>query len=66
MFSICDVLLINKIDVLPYFDFDLAAVEQRAKKLNPNIRIIPISARTGEGIDAWAQWLREQVAAWKQ
>jgi len=66
MFSICDVLLINKIDVLPYFDFDLDACIRYVKKLNPNITIIPISARTGEGIDAWAQWLREQIKAWKE
>lgn len=64
MFSICDVLLINKIDVLPYFDFDLEAVKERASKLNPNIKIIPISARTGEGIAEWADWLRTQVALW--
>ena len=64
MFSICDVLLINKIDVLPYFDFDLEAVKERALKLNPNIKVIPISARTGEGIDEWANWLRTQVKDW--
>lgn len=64
MFSICDVLLINKIDVLPYFDFKLEACEKHVKRLNPNIRIIPISARTGEGIDEWTNWLREQINAW--
>ena len=64
MFSICDVLLINKIDVLPYFDFKLEACERHVKRLNPNIRIIPISARTGEGIDEWTNWLREQINAW--
>ena len=62
MFSICDVLLINKIDVMPYFDFDLDKCREYVKKLNPNITIIPISARTGEGIDEWANWLRTQVA----
>ena len=51
MFSICDVLLINKIDVLPYFDFDMEACERYVRKLNPNISIIPISARNGQGID---------------
>lgn len=66
MFSICDVLLINKIDALDYFDFDLNAVTERVKKLNPNITIIPISARTGEGIDLWADWLRTQVQQWNQ
>ena len=64
MFSICDVLLINKIDVLPYFDFDLEACEKYVRRLNPNMKIIPISARTGEGIDEWANWLREQILAW--
>ncbi len=64
MFSICDVLLINKIDVLPYFDFDLEACEKYVRRLNPNMKIIPISARTGEGIDEWAGWLREQIRAW--
>lgn len=65
MFTICDVLLINKIDVLEHFDFDLKAVEERAKKHNPNIKVIPISARTGEGVEVWAQWLRDQVSDWK-
>ena len=64
MFSICDVLLINKIDVLPYFDFDMAACEKYVHRLNPNMKIIPISARTGEGIDEWADWLRGQIRAW--
>ena len=51
MFSVCDVLLINKIDVLEYFDFDLEACKERAKKLNPDLKIIPISARTGQGME---------------
>ncbi|GMQ64232.1 hydrogenase nickel incorporation protein HypB [Vallitalea maricola] len=66
MFKIVDVLLINKMDVIEYFDFDLEAVEERAKKLNPNIKIIPISARTGEGIDEWADWIRTEVKEWNQ
>ncbi len=66
MFTICDVLLVNKIDVMEYFDFDLKVCEERAKKLNPNIKVIPISAKTGEGIEEWAQWLREQVKEWKE
>lgn len=66
MFSICDVLLINKIDVLPYFDFDMAACEKYVHRLNPNMKIIPISARTGEGIGEWADWLRQQILAWKK
>ncbi len=66
MFSICDVLIINKIDVLPYFDFDMDKCVERAKKLNPNIKIFPISAKTGEGVEAWANWIREQVNEWKK
>ena len=61
MFSICDVLLINKMDVLPYFNFDLEACCERARKLNPNIKIIPISATKGEGVAEWAKWLKAQV-----
>lgn len=66
MFSIVDILLINKMDVIDYFDFDLEAVKERAKKLNPNIKVIPISARTGEGIDEWSDWIRTQVKNWKE
>ena len=66
MFSICDVLLINKIDVMPYFDFDLDKCSEYAKKLNPNIKIIPISAKHGDGIGEWADWLRSQVAEWNK
>lgn len=64
MFSIVDVLLINKIDTLDYFDFDLEAVKEYATKLNPNIKIIPISAKTGEGIDVFADWIRTEVKEW--
>ena len=61
MFSICDVLLINKIDVLPYFDFDMEACEKYVHRLNPNMKIFPICARSGEGVDAWADWLRQEI-----
>ena len=64
MFSIADVVLINKIDVLPYFDFNLEACEARIRKLNPDVRIIPISARTGEGIDLFADWIRMEIKKW--
>ena len=63
MFSICDVLLINKIDVLPYFDFDVEKCKEYVHRLNPNMKIIPISSRTGEGIGEWADWLRVQTFA---
>lgn len=66
MFSIVDVLLINKIDAISIFDFDFKAVEERVKKLNPNIKVIPISAKTGEGIDQWANWLRSEVKSWNE
>ena len=66
MFEVCDVLLVNKIDVLPYFDFNLEAVTERAKRRNPKIEIIPISARTGEGVDDWCDWLRREIKAWKE
>ena len=64
MFTICDVLLINKIDVMPVFDFDLEKCKEYAWRRNPNMKIIPICARTGEGIDEWADWLRAQIKAW--
>ena len=66
MFSICDVVLINKVDALPVFDtFSMERVRQNILMRNPRARIIPISAKTGEGIEEWADWLRERVAAWK-
>lgn len=64
MFSIVDILLINKIDTMDYFDFDLEAVKERVKKLNPNIKVIPISAKKGEGIAEWADWIRNEVKRW--
>lgn len=66
MFSICDVVLINKIDVLPYFDFDMEACRAYILKRNPNARIIPISARTGEGVQEWTNWLKHEVEIWQQ
>ena len=64
MFSIVQVLLINKMDVLEYFDFDLEACIERVKKINPTIKVIPICARTGEGIEEFADWIREEVKKW--
>ncbi|MBU3129873.1 hydrogenase nickel incorporation protein HypB [Clostridium tagluense] len=66
MFSIVDVLLINKMDAIGYFDFDLEAVKARVKKLNPNIKVIPISAKKGEGMDEWTQWIRTEVKNWNE
>lgn len=65
VFQVCDVMIVNKIDVLPYFDFDIEKVTAYARKRNPNIRIFPISSKTGEGIDVLAQWLTETVQNWK-
>lgn len=65
MFQTSDVLVISKIDALPYFDFDMAACAERARELNPDIRIFPVSAKTGEGMEAWEGWLLDAVRAWK-
>ena len=64
IFTVCDVLIINKIDVLPYFDFDMEKVTEYAHMRNPNLKIFPICAKTGEGVDAWCDWLAEAVAQW--
>lgn len=66
MFSIVDVLLVNKMDAIGFFDFDIEAVKKRVKKLNPNIKVIPITAKTGEGIEEWANWLRTEVKNWNK
>ncbi|MFU0828107.1 MAG: cobW domain-containing protein [Lachnoclostridium sp.] len=66
IFTVCDVLLINKIDVLPYFDFDLERVKEYAYMRNPNLKIFPVSAKTGEGMGAWTDWLTKQVMDWNQ
>ncbi len=66
MFSICDVVLINKIDVAPYFDFDLEKCKEYIHMRNPKAEIIPICAKTGEGVDKFAEWLSAQVEDWKK
>ena len=65
IFTVCDVLLINKTDVLPYFDFDMGKVVEYAHRRNPKLEIFPVSAKTGEGMDAWCDWLRRQVKDWQ-
>ena len=65
MFSICDLVLINKIDVAPYFDFDLEKCSQYIKMRNPNAEIIPICAKTGEGVDKFADWIIKNIAKWR-
>lgn len=67
MFSICDVVLINKCDTLPVFDdFSKEAVKERILKLNPKAKIIYISAKTGEGFGEWADWIRKEVREYKE
>ena len=66
MFSVSDVVLINKIDVLPYFDFDLEKCREYIHMRNPNARVIPICAKTGEGMEEWTDWLRKEVKAWRE
>lgn len=61
MFSICDVVIINKIDVLPYFDFDVEKCKEYIKRRNPNAKVFMICAKTGEGVDEWANWLLSEV-----
>ena len=65
MFSICDVVVINKMDVLPYFDFDMEKCKEYIHLRNPKAQVIPISAKTGEGVDAFAQWLIDTINNWK-
>ena len=64
MFEVCQALIVNKIDVLPYFDFDLDKLERYAHMRNPDLAIFPVSAKTGEGFPAWEAWLRDQTRAW--
>ena len=65
MFSVCDVVLINKTDVMPYFDFDLEKCAEYIRMRNPKAQVIPICAKTGEGIDTFADWIVAEVAGWK-
>lgn len=65
MFRTSDALVISKIDALPYFDFDMDACIQRVRALHPAIQIFPVSAKTGEGMAAWEEWLRNAVHNWK-
>jgi len=65
MFSICDLVIINKMDVLPYFDFDLEKCREYIRMRNPKATVIPISAKTGEGIPELAEWLMKDIQAWK-
>ena len=66
MFSVCDVVVINKMDVLPYFDFDLGRCKENIRLRNPKAQVIPICAKTGEGVEAFADWLLAEVRGWKE
>lgn len=61
MFSIVDIVLVNKVDAQDYFDFDMDLFKERLAKLNPEIQVVPISAKNGEGMEPWYEWLKEQV-----
>ena len=65
MFSVCDLVLINKTDVMPYFDFDMERCREYIRQRNPKAQVIPISAKTGEGVEAFADWILNEVAVWK-
>ena len=65
MFSVCDTVVVNKIDVLPYFDFDLDKCRENVRMRNPKAQVIPISAKTGEGVEVFADWLLQEVKTWK-
>lgn len=66
MFEVSDLVLISKMDVAPYFDFDLEKLEENVRLRNPEATILPVSAKTGEGMDAWYAWLRQVVADWQK
>jgi hydrogenase nickel incorporation protein HypB len=65
MFSVCDLLVVNKTDYLSLSDFDMTVLRQRVLALNPRIRILDVSCKTGEGIDGWIDWLKEEVKAFR-
>ena len=66
MFTVCDLVIINKIDVMPYFDFDLEQCKEYIHQRNPKAQVIPVSAKTGEGIDLFADWLLSQLTVYKK
>jgi hydrogenase nickel incorporation protein HypB len=61
MFSECHVLIVNKIDLIPYTDFDLELFKETVRKMNPSVEILEVSCRTGEGVSAWTDWLKERI-----
>ena len=65
MYEKCDLLVVNKTDVMPYFDFSTEKLEANAKLRNPNITILYISAKTGEGVEALADWIVREAKSWR-
>ena len=65
MFSVCDVVVINKMDVLPYFDFDLEKCKEYIHMRNPRAQVLPVCAKTGEGVEEFANWLLKEVSEWQ-
>jgi len=66
MFQVCHVVVVNKIDVMPYFDFDMEKCRENVHFRNPDADIIPICAKTGEGVEQVADWLRNQISEWRK
>jgi len=66
MFSVCDLVVVNKMDVMPYFDFDLEKCKEYIHMRNPKATVIPICAKTGEGVDDFARWILDEVREWKR
>ena len=66
MFETSDALVVSKTDALPYFDFDMEKLYERVRRLNPAIEIFPVSAKTGEGMEAFEEWLKKETAAWQE
>ena len=66
MFETSDALVISKIDALPYFNFDMEKCIERARRLNPDIKVFPLSAKTGEGIQAWTDYLHQEIRNWRE
>ena len=65
MFTVSECLLVNKIDTKVIFDFDEDAMRERVRKLNPDMPVFPLSAKTGEGFDAWTDWLKNDIREWR-
>ncbi|MBQ3459600.1 MAG: hydrogenase nickel incorporation protein HypB [Solobacterium sp.] len=66
MFETSDALVISKIDALPYFNFDMEKCIERARRLNPDIKVFPLSAKTGEGMQAWTDYLHQEIRNWRE